>query len=116
METPERPRRKPKRSTIALRWAAVGALGIVAFLYYRPMHSYFSTRSALEQRSAEVAKLRAEHGALTRQLARSSSTLALERQARRLGLVRPGERLYIVKGINSWLRAHRPSSTIRSDG
>jgi cell division protein FtsB len=116
MATPERPRRKPKRSTIALRWAAVGALGIVAFLYYRPMQSYFGTRSALEQRSAEVAKLREEHDALARRLARSTSTEALQREARRLGLVRPGERLYIVKGINSWLRAHRSSSTIRSDG
>jgi cell division protein FtsB len=116
MATPERPRRKPSRSTIALRWAAVGALGLVAFLYYRPAHSYFSTRSSLDQRSAEVARLRVEHVALTRQLARSTSTQALEREARRLGLVRPGERLYIVKGINSWLRTHRSSSTIRSDG
>jgi len=114
MTSPERPRRRPPRSTIALRWAAVGALAIVAFLYYRPAHSYFSTRSALEQRSAEVSRLRVEHDALTRRLARSTSKDALEREARRLGLVRPGERLYIVKGINSWLRTHR--STIRSDG
>ena len=108
MATPERPaRKKPPRSTIALRWAGVAALAIVAFLYYRPLNSYLSTRSALEQRSAEVAKLRAEHNALTRRLARSTSTEALERAARHLGLVRPGERLYIVKGINTWLRAHR---------
>jgi len=66
MTSPERPRRRPPRSTIALRWAAVGALAIVAFLYYRPAHSYFSTRSALEQRSAEVSRLRVEHDALTR--------------------------------------------------
>ncbi|MBA3717461.1 MAG: septum formation initiator family protein [Actinobacteria bacterium] len=114
MASPERPRKRPSRSTIALRWAAVGALAIVAFLYYRPLHSYFSTRSALEQRSVEVSRLRAERSALTRRLARSMSTGALEREARRLGLVRPGERLFIVKGINSWLRTH--ASTIRSDG
>jgi cell division protein FtsB len=92
----------------------VAALAIVAFLYYRPAHSYFSTRSALEQRSAEVGRLRSERDALTRRLARSSSKRALEREARRLGLVRPGERLYIVKGINAWLRDH--ASSIRSDG
>src|SRR5256885_13224048 len=114
MTAEERPRRRPARSTIALRWAAVGALAIVAFLYYRPAHSYFSTRSALDQRSAEVSRLRTEHDSLTRQLARSASKEALEREARRLGLLRPGERLYIVKGINSWPRAHR--SPIRSDG
>jgi cell division protein FtsB len=114
MTPAERPRKRPPRSTIALRWAAVAALAIVAFLYYRPAHSYFSTRSALEQRSAEVGRLRSERDALTRRLARSSSKRALEREARRLGLVRPGERLYIVKGINAWLRDH--ASSIRSDG
>lgn len=115
MATPDRPRRKkPPRSTIALRWAGVAALAIVAFLYYRPLNSYLSTRSALEQRSAEVSNLRAEHNALTRRLARSTSTKALERAARHLGLVRPGERLYIVKGINAWLRAH--PSRLGSDG
>ncbi len=28
------------------------------------------------------------------------------REARRLGYVKPGERLFIVKGINAWRRAH----------
>jgi cell division protein FtsB len=114
MTSAERPRKRPPRSTIALRWAAVGALALIAFLYYRPVHSYFSTRSALAQRSAEVSRLRIEHDALARRLTESASTDALERQARRLGLVRPGERLFIVKGIKPWLRAH--ASTIRSDG
>src|SRR4029453_12058993 len=114
MATSERPRRRPSRSTIVRRWAAVAALAIVAFLYYRPAHSYFSTRSALEQRSAEVAQLRVERSALTRRLERSSSKQTLEREARRLGPVPPGERLYIVKGINSWLKDH--ASTMRSDG
>ena len=115
MATAERARKKkPPRSTIALRWAGVAALALVAFLYYRPLNSYLSTRSALDQRSAEVSHLRAEHDALTRRLTRSTSKEALERAARHLGLVRPGERLYIVKGINAWLRAH--PSTLGSDG
>ena len=115
MATPQRPRKKkPPRSTIALRWAGVAALALVAFLYYRPLNSYLSTRSALEQRSAEVSHLRAERDALARRLTRSTSTEALVRAARHLGLVRPGERLYIVKGINAWLRAH--PSTLGSDG
>jgi cell division protein FtsB len=115
MAEAERPRRrKPPRSKIALRWAGVAALALVAFLYYRPLHSYFSTRAALDQQSAQVAQLRLQHDALTRRLERSSSKQALERAARHLGLVRPGERLYVVKGINAWLRAH--SHTLGSDG
>ena len=35
---------------------------------------------------------------------RSGSTLV--RGARRLGLVKPGERLFIVRGIPEWRRAH----------
>ena len=115
MAGPEQPRRrKPARSTIALRWIGVAALALVAFLYYRPLHSYFSTRNALEQRSAQVAQLRVEHAALSRRLTRSTSKQALERAARHLGLVRPGERLYIVRGINAWVRAH--DRTLGSDG
>ena len=121
MATSERARKKkPPRSTIALRWAGVAALALVAFLYYRPLNSYLSTRSALDQRSAEVSHLRVEYDALTHRLTRSTSKEALERAARHLGLVRPGERLYIVKGINAWLRAHPQNrglaSTLGSDG
>jgi cell division protein FtsB len=107
MATPERPRKRPARSTIALRWAAVAALALVAFLYYRPLHSYLSTRDALAQRRAEVAQLRTEHALLQRRLGESAGKDALQRQARTLGLVKPGERLFIVKGINAWLRHHR---------
>jgi hypothetical protein len=42
-----------------------------------------------------------------------TSTKALEREARRIGLVRPGQRLFIVKGIKAWRRAH---ATVSGDG
>src|SRR6266542_3934034 len=86
----KRRRKRPTRSTILLRWLAVGAVALIAFLYYRPLHTYFSTRSALAQRSDEVARLRAQH--------------------RQLGLVKPGERLFIVKGVKAWLRKHEHGS------
>jgi cell division protein FtsB len=112
-----RKRRRPSRSTIVLRWLAVGALALVAFLYYRPLHSYFGTKAALAQRRAEVAHLRVEHRKLERRLTESTSTGTLERRARRLGLVRPGERLFIVKGIKSWVRKHeRGATTIGRNG
>jgi hypothetical protein len=46
---------------------------------------------------------------LERRLAASTSTEALAREARRLGFVKPGQHLYIVKGIPAWLRAHEAS-------
>src|SRR5581483_10079502 len=106
----------PPRSTIALRWAAVAALALVAFLYYRPLHSYLSTSDNLAQRRAEVAQLRTERAMLQRRLQEASRKDALVREARTLGLVKPGERLFIVKGIKAWVRHHSGAATIGSDG
>lgn len=78
---------------------------LVAFLYYRPLSSYLETRAALNERQAEVQKLRAERVRLQARLAESSTLEALTREARRMSLVRPGERLFVVKGIAGWKRA-----------
>jgi cell division protein FtsB len=77
---------------------------LIGFLYYKPVRTYIETRHTLAGRAAEVADLRAERGALKRRLAVSTSDEALTREARRLGLVKPGERLFIVKGIPAWRR------------
>jgi cell division protein FtsB len=97
-----------------MRWLALGTIAVVALLYYRPLKSYIETRSALENRAAEVRSLRAERDELARRLAESDTPEALARRARRLGLVQPGERLFIVKGIDEW-RA-RQKTRIGGDG
>jgi cell division protein FtsB len=81
-------------------------LALVGFLYVQPVRSYLETRDTLRQRAAEVRVLEAERRDLERRLAAQTSTAALIREARRLALVKPGERLYIVKGIPAWRRAH----------
>jgi hypothetical protein len=43
---------------------------------------------------------------LARLVAASTSDAELAREARRLGLVKPGERLFIVKGIDGWQKRH----------
>lgn len=85
-----------------MRWLAVGTIAVVALLYYRPLKSYVETRSSLEDRAAEVRSLRAERDELARRVAESDTPEALARRARRLGLVKPGERLFIIKGIDEW--------------
>ncbi len=96
-------RRRPARSINLLRWLAVGAIVLVGLLYARPLRSYLSTKHDLSRRIADVQALKAQKRALQRRLADASTPEALERQARRLGLVRPGERLFIVKGISAWV-------------
>src|SRR5438128_3268077 len=89
------------------RWLVLAGIGVIAFLYYKPFRTYMDTRGAVAARKAGVVRLRAETRILERRLAQSSSVQELERQARDLGYVKPGERLYIVKGISAWRRAHR---------
>jgi cell division protein FtsB len=85
----------------------VFVLVVVAYFYYRPLASWMHTRDALHQREGQVAVLQRQKDALTRAVVQATSLPSLERRARRIGLVRPGEQLFIVKGIPAWKRAHR---------
>jgi cell division protein FtsB len=96
--------RKPPRSRFVLRWLAVGAIALLGLLYARPLRSYLDAKHELATRAADVQTLKAERRALQHRLAESTSSEALTRQARLLGLVRPGERLFIIKGVPAWLR------------
>lgn len=94
-----------------MRWLAVATVLVVGLLYYRPLKSYMETRSSLAQRAAEVRELRKERDDLARRVAESDTPEALARRARRLGLVKPGERLFIVKGIDEWRKAQKTRAT-----
>jgi hypothetical protein len=93
---------------------ALAALVLVAVLYAKPVKSWLATRHEVASRQAEVRALAAQKQALLDRLAFTTSTDALAREARRLGFVKPGERLYIVKGIPAW-RA-RARATIARHG
>jgi cell division protein FtsB len=108
-----RANRRPSAATLVRRWLAVLAIGLVGYLYYHPLRSWFETRSELGQRRAEVAQLAETNRELRRRLTTASSLDALGREARRLGFIRPGEHLFIVKGIQAWKKAH---SRLGSDG
>jgi cell division protein FtsB len=101
-----RTRRRLPRGRFLLRWLAVAIVALIAFLYSQPLRSYLSARDALAERSQEVRSLRAEKLRLQRRLAEGDTPEALTREARRLGYIKPGERLFIVKGIAAWRRAH----------
>jgi hypothetical protein len=94
---------RPRRLRIS-RLIAVGVLALVAFLYVQPLRTYFDRRQEVSRRTAEVRVLDAERRRLERHLTAQTSTAALVQEARRLALVKPGERLYIVKGIDAWRR------------
>ena len=107
---PRKRSRRPPAGTLARRWSVIAAVVIVAYLYYHPLRTYFATRHELDSVSTRVAQLAAQKRQLREQLSAASSTDSLARQARELGYVRPGEQLFIVQGIDGWLRAHNTSA------
>ncbi|HEX7627065.1 MAG TPA: septum formation initiator family protein [Gaiellaceae bacterium] len=84
------------------RLLALGAVVLVAFLYWKPLHTYMHTKGELQARKAEVVQLRDEKARLEKRIAEADTGDQLLREARRLGLVKPGERLFIVRGIGAW--------------
>jgi cell division protein FtsB len=88
----------------------------MGFLYARPISSYLETRDQLAQRQAEIAALRAERARVTARLERATSLDELARAARRIGYVRPGEHLFIVKGTAAWKRRHADDLDAASQG
>ena len=94
------PRLKPTRLL------ALASLALVAFFYWKPTQTYLRTHRELQARTAEVRALREEKARLKRRIAEVGSGGQLVREARRLGLVKPGEQLFIVRGISTWRKHH----------
>jgi cell division protein FtsB len=101
-----RPSRRPPRGTLLRRWSVVAVVLIVGYFYYHPIRAYFSTKAELGSTRAEVRRLQEQKNELAQRLSAASTTQALARAARELGYVRPGEHLFIVKGIEAWKRRH----------
>ncbi len=102
---------RPRRLRVLF---AAALLALAAYLYYQPLSSYFETKNELSESRAEVDALREAKRQLDQRLAFSTSEEATRREARRIGYIRPGEQLYIVKGIPDWRHAHM--RTLRRDG
>ena|SRR5437763_11512143 len=85
---------------------AVAGACLVAYLYYRPVKAYISASHQLADRKAEVRELSRQKAMLEQRIALSGTGQALLEEARRLGYVRSGERLFVVRGVKEWLAAH----------
>jgi cell division protein FtsB len=103
---------RPQRSRPPARWrsrlwiVAIAGACLIGFLYYRPVKAYISTSHQLAERKAEVQVLASEKSLLEQRLTLSGTGQTLLEEARRLGYVRPGEHLFIVRGVKEWLKAH----------
>lgn len=71
-------------------------LAAISLSYVPPLRAYLSARDDVAGRRAEVARLERTKQELERKIAYAKTAEFVEREARKLGLVRPGERLFIV--------------------
>ncbi|CAB4347379.1 unannotated protein [freshwater metagenome] len=88
-----------------IRWDRIGRLvvlgvcALVVLLYARPLAAILSARGEAATRHAELTKLEREHSQLSKRVEALKNPAALEREARRLGMVKPGEKAYVIKGL-----------------
>jgi cell division protein FtsB len=106
-------RSRQARRRLRLVWAIVIVFAAV-YLYYRPLSSYVETRRDLAASRADVEALRQAKSSLQLRLVNSTSTSATEREARRLGYVKPNEQLFLVKGLSAWRKAHAEARGAKS--
>jgi cell division protein FtsB len=88
------------------RALAAAGIALVAFLYWKPTQTYLHTSRRLQDQTAEVRALREEKARLQQRIEQAGTRGQLVREARRLGLVKPGEQLFIVRGISNWRKHH----------
>lgn len=89
-----------------VRWDRVGRVGLLVVLaavmglYAAHTLAYFSTRAEANRQSAIVRRLTHENVALLKQQSSLSDPATIQRDARSLGMVLPGERPYVVPGLS----------------
>jgi cell division protein FtsB len=87
-----------------VRWDRVGrvallvVLTVVAGLYVQDALTYLATRSQAQAQQAIVKRLQRDNAALAREQQSLHDPATIQREARALGMVLPGERPYVVTG------------------
>jgi cell division protein FtsB len=88
-----------------IRWDRAGRVALLLVLlmmvglYVGPARSYVAARQEAASRSGEVRDLRRENARLRARRAALRQPQAVEREARRLGMVRPGEKPYVIEHL-----------------
>ena len=87
-----------------------GLLTALLLGYIGPVSGYLSQRAELRQESAKLAALEHTRNEYRRQIADLNTSDVLEARARAIGLVKPGESAFIVRGEIA------PESTSATEG
>jgi cell division protein FtsB len=94
------PARAPRAS---IQWQKVGRLAllftlfVIVLLYIRPVAHWVQQRSTAAHSQADLRDLQREHDRLAGRLKQLSGPGAVEHEARKMGMVRQGEKPYVIE-------------------
>ena len=101
-----RARTKPRAITGGrIRWdrisrlALLGVLVVLMGLFIGPAHSIYSTWQKSKHEQAVVGQLKRENARLRERRAALTHPAVREREARGLGMTRPGEKVFVLRGL-----------------
>ncbi len=100
-----RPARPARTVGVGIRWDRVSRVAMlfvlagILILYIGPVHAYFQTKHRVAAQTAIVKSLREENRRLLERRRALSHPATLEREARKLGMVRPGEKPFVVRHL-----------------
>ena len=86
-----------------IRWDRLGrialltVLGVILLLYVSPTKHWIEQSGTKSAQKAELTELSAENAKLKRKVRAFRSPGSLEQEARRLGMVKRGERSYVIE-------------------
>ncbi len=95
----------PSRRRTTIRWdrvgrvALLGTLLMILALYVSPARHWIQQSGTAAAQRDELRDLSAENRELKRRVRSLRDPGALEREARRLGMVRQGERAYVIENL-----------------
>jgi hypothetical protein len=79
------------------RVALLALLGVILLLYISPAKHWFEQSRTASSQGQELRELEVEHARLTQRARELRGSAALEREARKLGMVLQGERSYVIE-------------------
>jgi cell division protein FtsB len=101
-------RRRPAQKRAGrggIRWDRLARVSLLLVLlavlvsYLGPAHNYIESWRLAKQTRAELQQLRADNDRLRDRAKRLRDSNTIELEARRIGMARPGERAYVIRGL-----------------
>ena len=101
-------RRRPARKRAGrggIRWDRLARVSLLLVLlavlvsYLGPAANYIESWRLAKQTRAELQQLRTDNDRLRERAKRLRDSNTIELEARRIGMARPGERAYVIRGL-----------------